>query len=137
MMGAGSGTLGAQVKFLPLVWAGLWRRPARTVLTGLCITIAFLLLGLLEGVNAGFARAIANSNREYLQTNPAIRGGTPMPIAAEEKIRSLPGIVDVNRRVYFMGVVREPAAQNFIAAIATDPRKFFKMLRRNMTPATS
>lgn len=124
--------LGAAVKFLPLVWAGLWRRPSRTILTGLCIAVAFVLLGLLEGVNAGFARAIANANREYLFTNPAVRGGTPMPIAAEQKILRIPGVKDVNRRVYFAGVVREPAASNYMAAIATDPRKFFEMQKHTM-----
>ncbi len=123
------------MKFLPLVWAGLWRRPSRTVLTGLCIAVAFVLLGLLEGVNAGFAQAIANANREYLFTLPAIRGGTPMPIAAEEKIRQIPGVKDVNRRVYFMGIVREPAATNYMAAIATDPQRFFEMQKRSMVPA--
>ena len=123
-------------KFLPLVWAGLWRRPARTIFTGLCITIAFLLLGLLEGVNAGFARAIENSNREWLFTNPLARGGTPMPIAAMDKIRRLPGVRDVNVRVYFLGATKEPGTlQDSAAAIATDPVKFFQMQRRTLIPA--
>jgi ABC-type antimicrobial peptide transport system permease subunit len=93
------------LKFFPLVWAGLWRRPARTIFTGLCITIAFLLLGLLEGVNAGFARAIEHSNREYLFTNPLARGGTPMPIGAETKIRALPGVKDINVRRFFTDAI--------------------------------
>jgi putative ABC transport system permease protein len=54
------------VKFFPLVWAGLWRRPVRSILTAICIVIAFVLLGLLQGVNAGFERAIANANRNVL-----------------------------------------------------------------------
>jgi hypothetical protein len=57
------------MKFLPLVWAGLWRRPVRAILTGLCIAIAFLLLGLLDGVNAGFAKAIADAHRDLLVTS--------------------------------------------------------------------
>jgi len=119
-----------------LVWAGLWRRPARTILTGLCITIAFVLLGLLEGVNAGFARAIANSNREWLFTLPLARGGTPMPLAAMEKIRALPGVKDVNVRVYFAGAAKDPATlQDSAAAIATDPATFFEMQRHTMIAA--
>ena len=35
------------LKFLPLVWAGLWRKPLRTVFTFLSIVIAFTLIGLL------------------------------------------------------------------------------------------
>jgi len=34
---------------MPLVWAGLWRRPVRTILTASSIVIAFVLLGLLQG----------------------------------------------------------------------------------------
>ena len=75
------------MKFLPLVWAGLWRRPVRSTLTALCIVIAFVLLGLLEGVNAGFTQAIARAHREVLVTNTRVRGGAPMPISALATMR--------------------------------------------------
>ncbi len=45
---------GTSVKYLPLLWAGLWRKPTRTVLTVLSIAVAFLLFGLLQGVISGF-----------------------------------------------------------------------------------
>jgi hypothetical protein len=51
---------------MPLVWAGLWRRPVRTILTAGSIVIAFVLLGLLQGVNTGFDRALAAANRNFL-----------------------------------------------------------------------
>lgn len=116
------------MKFLPLVWAGLWRRPVRSILTGACILIAFVLLGLLQGVNAGFARAIANAHREFLVTRTRVRGGAPMPIAAMAKIRALPGVRDVAPRAYFMGSYRDPNLRNSIVAIATEPRVFFSVL---------
>jgi putative ABC transport system permease protein len=98
------------------------------VLTALSITIAFVLLGLLEGVNAGFAQAIADAHREFLVTRTRVRGGAPMPISAMDKIRSIPGVKEVGQRAYFMGSVREPAAKNTLAAIATDPEVFFDVL---------
>lgn len=116
------------MKFLPLVWAGLWRRPVRSILTGACILIAFVLLGLLQGVNAGFTRAIANAHREFLVTRTRVRGGAPMPIAAMAKIRALPGVRDVAPRAYFMGSYRDPNLRNSIVAIATEPRVFFSVL---------
>ncbi len=70
------------MKFFPLVWAGLWRRPVRSILTAICIAIAFVLLGLLQGVNAGFDRAIASSQRDMLITRTRVRGGHNMPISA-------------------------------------------------------
>lgn len=115
------------VKFLPLVWAGLWRRPARTILTGLCIVIAFLLLGLLDGVNAGFAKAIADAHRDLLLTDTRVRGGGLMPISAMTAIQGIAGVEEVAQRAYFMGSYREPAAQNMVAAIATEPELFFRL----------
>jgi putative ABC transport system permease protein len=115
------------MKFLPLVWSGLWRRPARSVLTGLCIVIAFLLLGLLDGVNAGFAKAIADAHRDLLVTNTRVRGGGQMPISAMATIQSIPGVKEVAPRAYFMGSYREPAAKNTVAAIATQPELFFRL----------
>src|ERR1700754_3925389 len=47
------------MKFLPLLWACLWRRPARTVLGLVAVTIAFTLYGLALGEAEGFARAAA------------------------------------------------------------------------------
>src|SRR3981189_3595970 len=115
------------MKFLPLVWAGLWRRPVRTILTGLCIAIAFLLLGLLDGVNAGFAKAIADAHRDLLMTNTRVRGGGQMPVSAMATIQSIPGVKEVAQRAYLMGSYREPAAQNIVAAIATQPALFFRL----------
>ena len=115
------------MKFLPLVWAGLWRRPARSILTATCIVIAFLLLGLLDGVNAGFAKAIAEAHRDLLMTNTRVRGGAQMPISAMATIQGIPGVKEVAQRAYLMGSYREPAAQNMIAAIATQPALFFRL----------
>ena len=41
------------MKYLPLVWAGIWRTPLRTALIFLSIATTFLLFGTLYGVNAG------------------------------------------------------------------------------------
>lgn len=118
---------GVGVKFLPLVWAGLWRRPVRSILTAVCIGIAFVLLGLLQGVNAGFERAIANAHRDTLITRPRVRGGASMPISSMEEIRKIPGIRDVAPRAYFMQTQKDPGAPA-VAAIATVPDVFFRLL---------
>jgi putative ABC transport system permease protein len=51
------------MKYMPLVWSGLWRKPARTGLTTLSVAVAFRLIGLLQSVNAGFAETIAKALR--------------------------------------------------------------------------
>lgn len=111
------------LKYLSLVWAGLWRKPARTILTLLSVAVAFLLFGLLRGVDAGFEQAIADAHLDFLITDTRVRGGTPMPISAMEKIRQTPGVKQVAQRAYFMGNYREPT--NTVAAIATDTARWF------------
>lgn len=111
------------MKYLPLVLAGLWRKPARSILTLLSIAVAFLLFGLLRGVSAGFDQAIADAHLDLLITDTRVRGGAPMPISAMEKIRRTPGVTQVAQRAYFMGYYREPT--NTVAAIATDTARWF------------
>src|SRR5207302_1046837 len=119
--------VGIGMKFFPLVWAGLWRRPLRSTLTAMCIAIAFLLLGLLEGVNAGFAKAIADAHRDFLVTNTRVRGGAPLPISAMAKIQSIPGVKEVAQRAYFMGNYRDVSPKDMVAALATQPELFFRV----------
>lgn len=112
------------MKLLPLVWAGIWRKPARSIFTVLSIAIAFVLIGLLQGVNAGFDQAIAAAARDFLITNVRVRGSPPMPIAMLEQIRTVPGVVEVVPRAYFVGSYRPPYDT---PALATEPRRFFAL----------
>ncbi len=113
------------MRFFPLVWAGLWRSPARSILTAICIAIAFVLLGLLQGVNAGFERAIANARRDVLAVQTRVRGGAKMPISSIDDIRKVPGVKDVAQRGYFIG--RQGDGVD-LAAIATLPDVFFRFI---------
>src|SRR5690349_4313596 len=47
------------MKFLPLIWACLWRRPARTLLAALAVACAFTLYGLAAGIVTGVTRMAA------------------------------------------------------------------------------
>lgn len=122
------------MQFFPLVWAGLWRRPTRSILTAICIVIAFVLLGLLEGVNAGFERAIANARRDVLVVQTRVRGGANMPISLIDEIREVPGVKDVAQRAYFIG--RQGDAVG-LAALATLPDIFFRLVTGLVTTEES
>ncbi len=121
------GMLAIIVRFMPLVWAGLWRRPARSVLTAICIAIAFVLLGMLQGVNAGFDKAIAAANRNFLVTSTRVRGGALMPLAAMAKIRNLANVKDVAPRAYFMEDDQRSGKPGR-AALATRPELLLRMM---------
>ncbi|MGH8177896.1 MAG: ABC transporter permease [Steroidobacter sp.] len=110
------------MKYFPLVWAGLSRKRVRSILTLLSIAIAFLLFGLLQGINAGFARAIAGAHLDFLMTDTRVRGGAPMPISAMGDIQSVPNVTQVAQRAYFLGFYREP--KDVVGALATDPQRW-------------
>ena len=67
------------MKFLPLLWAALRRKTARTLLTLLSITVAFLLVGIMSGLNASFARLIESSRADRIVVTA--RYGVWFPIA--------------------------------------------------------
>jgi putative ABC transport system permease protein len=54
------------VKYLPLIWSGIWRKPLRTALIFLQVCVAFALFGALQGMKTGMDRAIANTRADVL-----------------------------------------------------------------------
>src|SRR5688572_4183179 len=111
------------MKYFKLVWAGLWRKKARTILTMLSIIVAFLLFGLLQGVNQGFNAVVQdlNVNRLYVSAKTNMVDG--LPISYFNRIKTVPGVVHVSHWTYFGGYFRE--AKNAIPAFATEPEALF------------
>jgi putative ABC transport system permease protein len=110
------------VKFASLVWAGIARRPLRSLFTLVSMTIAFLLFGMLQGINFGYAAVIEQQLLDRLLTDPKVPGGAPMPISMKQKIESLPGVRRVCARAIFFGYYQDPK-QRF-AALATSAEDF-------------
>jgi putative ABC transport system permease protein len=111
------------MKYLPLIWAGLRRKPARSIFTLLSVVVAFLLFGMLQGLNAGFEKVIADQHLDRLLTDPRVPGGAPMPIADVPLIERVPGVTAVAPRAVFFGTYQQP--KNGVFALATFPDKWF------------
>ena len=88
------------MKFLPLIWAGLWRKPARTLLTFFSIVIAFLLFGLLQGVDSAFTRLIGQTKLDRMFVDPRFQ--QPVPYSYKASIEKVKGITRLTE-VHFMG----------------------------------
>jgi hypothetical protein len=58
------------VRYLPLIWTGIWRNPGRTLLIFLQISVAFALFGVLQGMKTGVDQAIAKARADLLFVNP-------------------------------------------------------------------
>jgi putative ABC transport system permease protein len=70
------------MKYLPLPWAGLWRKPIRTVLTVLSIAVAFLLFGVLRGVMTGFTEVKSKMSETRLRVTNRANILESMPLAS-------------------------------------------------------
>ena len=68
------------MKYLPLIWTGIWRKRSRAVLLLLQIASAFLLFGLLQGLNSGIKQAIARAHADRLYVGSSVSLGVPIPM---------------------------------------------------------
>jgi putative ABC transport system permease protein len=95
------------VKYFPLVLSGLWRKKTRTVFTLLSLTAAFLLLGLLQAVNALFSGGADFLGANRLITQARISFTQPLPMRMMPQIESIPGVARVGHSQFFGGVYQD------------------------------
>jgi len=81
------------VKYLPLIWSGLWRKPGRTVLIFLQVSVAFALFGVLQGLKTGVAHAVAAARADLLIVHSRLSLiMQPLPLGLLDQIRVVPGV---------------------------------------------
>jgi putative ABC transport system permease protein len=111
------------VKYLHLVWRGLWRSRTRAVLTLLSIAVAFVLFGLLQGISAWFDGLLPGLRADRLIVVSRISQIEPLPSAHLRLIEQVPGV----RRATLVGAL--PAIYqsrgNDVLVLATDPGALF------------
>jgi putative ABC transport system permease protein len=83
------------LKYLPLIWSGIWRKPGRTALILLQVAVGFTLFGILQGLKSGVERSIVNTRADVLYVSPGVFGGTPLPVSYADRLRSIPGVKTV------------------------------------------
>ena len=111
------------MKFLHLVWAGVWRRPGRATLTLLSIVNAFLLFGLLQGFVSGIGSTVTDAHADVLITASRISQLEPLPISQLPQIRTVQGVKSAAPIIIFHGGYRTSAAVN-VRGFAVDPDSF-------------
>jgi putative ABC transport system permease protein len=80
------------LKYLQLVWFGIWRKPGRTVLIFLQVAVAFGLFGVLQGLKSGVDHAISETRADLLLVFSRLSMGDPLPVAVLDRIRTVPGV---------------------------------------------
>jgi putative ABC transport system permease protein len=113
------------MKYLPLVWAGIWRKKSRAILMLLQIVSAFLLFGLLQGLNSGIKQAISRTHSDRLYVSSSVSLGDPLPISLLPRVKAVPGVKEVTPLVQFPGIYQKPGQGIPISAV--DVEAFFRM----------
>lgn len=107
------------MKYLHLIWAQLFRRKTRTVLTLVSILAAFLLFGLLDGVRESFNQAGQSANgAQRLQTSSRLSFIQTLPQSLQSQIERVDGVRDVTYANWFGGAYQDPHNQIFSFAVA-------------------
>ncbi|MBS0515248.1 MAG: FtsX-like permease family protein [Proteobacteria bacterium] len=107
------------MKYLHLIWAALFRRKTRTILTLVSIIAAFLLFGLLDAVRVSFEQAGQSVNgAERLQTQSRLSFIQTLPSALESRIAAVDGVKDVAYANWFGGAYQDPHNQIFTFAVS-------------------
>jgi putative ABC transport system permease protein len=79
------------MKYLPLIWSALWRKPVDAVLTWLTVSLAFALFGLMLGVNATVRATIDASSPDTLFVNPRFPS-VRLQIGMRDQIARIKGV---------------------------------------------
>ena len=112
------------MKYLHLVWAGLFRKKARTVLTLLSVIVAFLLFGLLQAVNEAFQAGADQARADRLITNSRYSIIEMLPISYLQQIESVPGVKEVSFASWFGGSYQDRPAQ--FAVFPVEPERYLR-----------
>lgn len=104
------------MKYLPLVWAGLWRTPVRTILTFLSIASTFLLFGSLYGIDAGLNQAIERIGANRLHVTP-INLDRGLPNYYKQQVELIPGVASTMVSTLISASYHDPQNLLYTAAV--------------------
>ncbi|HUR27410.1 MAG TPA: FtsX-like permease family protein [Planctomycetota bacterium] len=117
---------------MKLVWRNLMRRPMRSLLTILSLTIAvFLICGLLTlitTINAG----VKNADNRRLAVMSSTGLFVELPMKYQAAIEKIPGVEMTTKFQWFGGYYR--SMKNWFAQFAVDPQNLFPMYPELRTP---
>lgn len=113
------------MSYLRLIWKGLWRKPVRTALTFASMTIAFLLFGLLNGINQGLDTVTSRFHLDRLYVMNRISMYHPLIVPFAQQVEKIPGVSHVAYWAYFVGYYQQPTVQ--LPIVAADVERIFRM----------
>jgi putative ABC transport system permease protein len=114
------------LKYLPLLWATLWRKKTRTLFTLSSVVVAFLLFGVLETVDYAFSHPGSGvTGADKLITTNKYSITLQLPFSDMQQIRSVPGVAEVTWITWFGAYYQE--SKNFVFAQPIDTDTYFNL----------
>ena len=113
------------MRYLPLLWAGLFRKKTRTILTLLSIVVAFALFGLLQAVKVAFDAGADMADAKRLLTTARYSIIEPLPMGYLRRIEQVPGVVGVAYADWFGSKYQNES--NAFPVFAVDPARYLDM----------
>ncbi len=120
------------MKFISLIWAALFRKPVRSLLTLLSIFVAFLLFGLLQSASIAFSQGISFSGADRLAVAPKYSMTDMMPVSYQNQIKNVKGVKAVSHQTWFGGTYKE--VSNFFPRWPVPAKEFLAMYPEYVLP---
>lgn len=111
------------MKYLHLILGALFRKKVRTLFTLMSLAAAFLLIGMLQAVNALLAGGADFLGADRLITQARTSFTQPLPMRLLPQIESTPGVARVGHSQFFGGVYQDP--RNFFPQFVVNPQRLF------------
>ena len=105
------------LKFMPLLFANLWRRPVRTLLTFASVTTAFLLFGMLVALRYAISGGVELSGADRLMTMHKVSFIISLPRSYVARVASMEGVRAVTALSWFGGYYPDERS-NIVAQVA-------------------
>jgi len=113
------------MKFRKLIFANLFRKKARLVLTIGSFAVALLLFTFLAVVKSAFSRGVEIAGADRLVVVNRVGLMVTMPVSYADKIRAIPGVKYVTHDHWFGGVYQDE--KNFFPQFVIDPENHRKV----------
>lgn len=114
------------MKYLPFIWASLWRKPIRTVFTFVSVVLGFVLLGVALGLHASLRHLAESARADRIYISARFAG--KLRLAQLEQISQMPDVSNVAALDAIAGYYRRPGNNAAILMLGPEMRKVFPEL---------
>ena len=120
------------MNYASLLRANLCRNPTRTILTAICLVIAFLLFGLLQPLGKIFSEGPVSAVASRLVVTPKHSVVDMLPVSYWSQIQQTEGVVSVAHTTWFGGTYID--ANNSFPQYAVTPVEYLAVVKEIQLP---